>query len=271
MDSSNLQILSNIQKELKSSGYYDISRISKEILEYITKEDVGLDEVLSRIKNGEPWEYVRGWSEFRGDIFYVTNETLIPRVETEQIVDIGKDIIADNPQIKSVVDVGTGTGCILISLLKDLQTQSDTKDINFVGLEIQDSTLEVAKRNSVLHKVNDNVSFLKSNLLENHSLDQPTLLIANLPYVPTNMYEDLEESVKEFEPRLAIDGGKDGLEIYRALKAEIESKRFDNEIFLLIEIEPSTLNNAKESFSEYSTKVFKDFRQKDRFLLVHFS
>ncbi len=103
-----------IQEVLKESGYYDISRISKEIFDFSQVESVELELILDRIRQQEPWEYIRGYAYFRGERYIVNRNTLIPRIETEQLVDIAISLIKENSYSK-VFDIGTGTGCIIIS------------------------------------------------------------------------------------------------------------------------------------------------------------
>jgi release factor glutamine methyltransferase len=265
----NLKDIYHIQKVLKSNAYFDLSRISKEILEYCEENDIKLPTVLERIESGEPWEYIRGVSSFYGYDFLVDRNTLIPRVETEELVSIVLDLLSKNPPFKHVIDVGTGSGCIIISIAKNLRKE---KDIKFTGVDISEKALKTAKRNALLHKVNKKVSFLKGNLLEHLNIDSPTLVIANLPYIPTDMYNKLDRSVKEFEPGQALDGGEDGLKYYKELleqlkKIEVEGKK----LTLVIEVEPSTLGNVKQLFNNYKYQILSDFRGLNRFVLIHLS
>jgi release factor glutamine methyltransferase len=268
---SNLKELHLIQKSLKESGYFDISRISKEIQEYSQKEKVPLLSILKRIENNEPWEYIKGESEFHGVKFMVNKNTLIPRVETEQLVDIALNILKENGPFENVIDVGTGSGCIIIFLAKILRKK---KDIKFFATDKSLKALEVAEKNSVLHKVNEKVSFLKDNLIEELGIKGDSLIIANLPYIPKKMYRNLEKSVLEYEPREALEGGKNGLKYYEELLEQIKDKFLEEyKTDLLIEIEPSTLEDLKEIIKKYyhkaTIKTFKDFRNQDRFVLIH--
>jgi release factor glutamine methyltransferase len=271
---SNLKELYEIQEVLKGCGYHDFSRISKEILKYCEKEDIPPTLVLERIKNHEPWEYIKGECDFHGLKLQVNQNTLIPRVETEQLVDIAHTILEKEDSYEYVLDVGTGSGCIIIFLAKILCKK---KNIKFLAVDTNPKSLEVAKKNSMLHKVNEKVSFLKSNLLKKVKISGPSLIIANLPYVPSDMYKKLNKSVVDFEPRNAIDGGKDGLKYYRKLLKQIQKKNTRKyKVTLLMEIEPSTLKALKKLLGEHripnsDIKIFKDFREKERFILVHLS
>jgi release factor glutamine methyltransferase len=270
---NNLKELYEIQKNLKKTGYFDIPRISKEIQEYCKKENTSPIPILKRIEKNEPWEYIKGRSEFHGMKFMINKNTLIPRVETEQLIDIATNILKENNSYEYIVDVGTGSGCIIIFLAKILCKRNNIK---FLATDINLKTLRVAKKNSVLHKVNEKISFSKSNLIKDVEIKGPSFIVANLPYVPTEMYKGLDKNVIDFEPRSALDGGKDGLKYYRELLEQIEEKSLRRyKTTLLIEIEPSTLNGLKELVKRYDDKshikVFKDFRDQKRFVLIHLS
>ena len=265
--SENLKELYQIQKVLKDTNHHDISRISKEIQEYCGKKAISPTLVLERIESGEPWEYVQGESEFYGNKFLLNSKTLIPRPETEKMVDIAISFLEENPNYKNVIDVGTGSGCIIISLAKVLK---DKDGINLTGVDIDKEALSIAEENSLLHKVNEKVSFLKGNLLKQVTLKDGTLIIANLPYIPRDIYKKLDRSVVNFEPKRALLGGNDGLKYYKKLISQLK-KAHKKDISLLIEIEPSTLGNLQSVLGNYEVNVIKDYRNLDRFVLVNLS
>jgi release factor glutamine methyltransferase len=265
--SENLKELYQIQEVLKVAGYNDISRISKEIQEYCHKKAISPTLVLKRIETGEPWEYIQGEGEFYGNKFLLNSKTLIPRPETEQILDIAISFLEENSNYRNVIDVGTGSGCLIVSLAKALK---DKKGINFTGIDIDKEALKLAEENSLLHKVNEKVSFLKGNLLKPIGLKDGTLIIANLPYIPKKIYKQLDRSVVNFEPKRALLGGKDGLKYYRKLISQIE-KAHKKGISLLMEIEPSTLENLQRVLDNYKVRIIKDYRDLDRFVLVNLS
>jgi len=266
--SENLKQLYQIQKALKETDYYDISRISREIQEYCNKKNISPTLVLRRIKIGEPWDYIRGESEFHGNRFLLNRKTLIPRPETEQMVDIALSFLKDNHNYKNIIDIGTGSGCIIISLAKILENKDG---FTFTGIDIDSEALKIAKKNAMLHKINKKVSFLKGNLLKGIKLEDGTLIIANLPYIPESIYKKLDRSVVNFEPKGALLGGKNGLKYYKRLISQIKKaceKDTSLDIALLIEIEPSTLENLRKVLGNRKTKAIKDYRGLDRFVLV---
>ena len=278
----NLKKLFQIQKTLEKAGYFDISRVANEIYSYPEENDIEIEDILKRIEKDEPWEYIRGYAEFRGINFLVTKDTLIPRIETEQIVDIALDLIEKkNIPYSKIIDIGTGTGCIIISLYKELKKNKEEieekeknrgkdKEYTFLATDSSSKALDIAKENAKRNSIK-NISFVKKNLIDNKDLENNSLILANLPYIPTNMYMKLDRSVKDFEPKKALDGGKDGLKYYKELLTIIQKTQKKN-IDLIVEIEPSTLKDFKKlAPKSTSLKIIKDFREKNRFLLLHFS
>ena len=204
-----LKTLFYIQEVLKESGYYDISRISKEIFDFSQVESVELELILDRIRQQEPWEYIRGYAYFRGERYIVNRNTLIPRIETEQLVDIAISLIKENSYSK-VFDIGTGTGCIIISLAKEIDNRENR--ISFIATDISTHALDIAKQNASNLKVK-NINFKSENLINKFWLSNESLIIANLPYIPSKMYQELQPSVKDYEPKIALEGGRDGLSL----------------------------------------------------------
>ncbi len=278
----NLKKLFQIQKTLEKTGYFDISRVANEIYSYSEENDIEIKDILKRIEDDEPWEYIHGYAEFRGVNFLVTKDTLIPRIETEQIVNIALDLIEtkDIPYSK-IIDIGTGTGCIIISLYQELKENKEEieekeknrekdEEYTFLATDCSSKTLDIAKENGKRNSIK-NISFVKRNLIDNKDLENNSLILANLPYIPTNMYMKLDRSVKDFEPKKALDGGKDGLKYYKELLSIIQDSKKRN-IDLAVEIEPSTLKDFKKlAPKSTSLKIIKDFREKNRFLLLHFA
>ena len=277
----NLKKLFQIQKTLEKAGYFDISRVANEIYSYPEENDIEIEDILKRIEKDEPWEYIRGYAEFRGINFLVTKDTLIPRIETEQIVDIALDLIKKkNIPYSNIIDIGTGTGCIIISLYKELKADKEEieekekrnqdEEYTFLATDSSSKALDIAKENAKRNSIK-NISFVKKNLIDNKDLENNSLILANLPYIPTNMYMKLDRSVKDFEPKKALDGGKDGLKYYKELLTIIQKTQKKN-IDLIVEIEPSTLKDFKKlAPKSTSLKIIKDFREKNRFLLLHFA
>jgi len=170
-----------------------------------------LDDNLKRRLQHEPLAYIRGKSEFYGREFIVNNHTLEPRPETETLVELALDIL-DSKYL--MVDVGTGTGAIAITMKLELPQST------VAAIDIDEKCLETAHKNAEI--LSADVQFLKGNLLEPLSdiryQISDTAILANLPYVP-DAYK-LNQAAT-FEPKLAIFGGKDGLDAYRELFTQI--------------------------------------------------
>ncbi len=255
-----LQELFQIQKILESKHYYDISRIAREILEFSKKSSTSTLDILKRISNDEPWEYIKGEGEFRGNVFKVTTNTLIPRVESEQIVDIVKEECeSSSTPFTNIIDVGTGSGCLIVSLRKELGEKYD-----YYATDISQKALNVAKQNEQNILGTEDIEFICTNLITNLQLnkDSYNFVVANLPYIPTNQYSELERCVKDFEPQIALDGGELGTKYIFELIQQCKEKRLRGK--LLLEIEPSTI----DQFEEFSPTIFKDIYGRERFLLI---
>jgi release factor glutamine methyltransferase len=177
----------------------------KEIPENIFKRYRSL---VQRLTFDEPLAYVLGFKEFCGLNFYLNKDVLIPRAETEDLVSSVLEFTKGKKL--TVVDVGTGSGCIAISLKKS-QNQ-----LTVIATDIDERALKVAKKNARLHGLSDQIQFIKSDLLKNVRA-KPDIIVANLPYITTKKWKKLSKNIKEFEPKIALDSGKSTLSIYKKL------------------------------------------------------
>jgi len=169
--------------------------------------------MIQRRLNREPIAYITNKKEFYGREFYVDKSVLIPRPKTEAIIENSKLKITNLIKIKnyklkiSVIDIGTGSGCIIITLAKKLAN----RNINFIGIDISADALEVAKKNAKKHKVNHLIKFYQGNLLTpilNHQFPisnfQFLIIIANLPYITPKKYQTLQPEITKYEPKTAL-------------------------------------------------------------------
>jgi release factor glutamine methyltransferase len=266
---SNLAQIFRVSKMLKKIKYPDPHRIAKEIVDFAQKrKGFTQDSILKRLYKDEPWEYVKGEAEFCNLSFLVNRYTLIPRIETEQLVNECVSIIKGK-KIKNIVDIGTGSGSIVISIINMLK---DISPYSFYATEISKRALKVAKKNEKRILKKRIVKWISGDLIINlPKLDGDTILIANLPYIPTKQYEKLDSSVKDFEPKIALDGGEDGLEIYTRLFKQLEKKDINLKV-IYIETEESiykdTVKLVKEYFPKSKIKQIKDCFDRDRFLQI---
>jgi len=164
------------------------------------------NKLIIRRSTREPLAYILKKKEFWSNNFYVNRSTLIPRPETELLCDIIlKKIKYKNSHI---LGIGTGTGCLLLSLL------SEIKKAKGIGIDISKKAIEVAKKNSNNLELNERAKFFARSLDEiyNHKFD---LVVSNPPYVKSSDIKNLSEDVRKFEPKIALDGGKDGLDVIK--------------------------------------------------------
>ena len=220
-------------------GFKDRVKLYSEFDKPLTDEEVeNYRQLIIRRAKGEPVAYITGKKEFFGFTFRVEKGVLIPRPETELLVEIVYEYLKDK-EGKTVVDVGTGSGCIAISLCKLLGAKH-----RFYGIDISKIALEVAEKNRKILGCK-NVTFFQSDLLE--KVDFPVdVVVSNPPYVPLNDAE-LEESVKKFEPAVALFGGKDGLDIIRRLVEE-SYKKLNNGGLIAVEVGKGQSEKVKELF-----------------------
>jgi release factor glutamine methyltransferase len=175
-------------------------------------------EYLERRAQGEPLQYITTNQEFFGFDFEVTKDVLIPRPETELLVETALRLFAGPADAPFICDVGTGSGCIVITLMKQL------KEARAVAIDISPEALAVARRNAERYSVTERIDFVLSDCFAAlNSLDsRPSfdLIVSNPPYVEEGAMADLQREVRDFEPRNALAAGSDGLNIIRHLLRE---------------------------------------------------
>lgn len=167
-----------------------------------------LDALLEQRLQGVPLPYLLGHWEFFGLDFLVSPDVLIPRPETELLVEQGLVWLKNHPNQRRAADVGTGSGCIAVSLAHD------QPDLQIIATDQSQPALAMAGQNAARHGVADRIRWLKTNLLDGF-LGQLDLVVANLPYIPSATLEEL--LVAKFEPLGALDGGPDGLTLIEEL------------------------------------------------------
>ena len=165
-----------------------------------------LTALVARLKQGEPLPYLTGRQEFFGLCFEVSPAVLIPRPETELLVETALRWLRSHPAAGSALDVGTGSGCIAISLAVN------TPALYLVATDISTDALAIAQRNAQIHHVEDRITFQEADLIS-ADLRRFDLICANLPYVPTS--ELAKVNSLPYEPASALDGGPDGLALIK--------------------------------------------------------
>ncbi len=218
---------------------------------------------LSRLETGEPLPYVLGHWEFFGLALEITPDALIPRPETELMVECAIKRLNAAPERRSIADVGTGSGCISIAIAKNIL------DAKVVATDISRPALEVAHRNARRHNVAKRIDFIQCDLLPPHPDPHFDLICANLPYISTDTLREL--SVYEREPTLALDGGGDGLDIVRRLM-KIAPEWLAPSGMILLEIEASqgmsAVALANEAFDSADIRLHQDLAGRDRLVEI---
>jgi release factor glutamine methyltransferase len=173
-------------------------------------------EYLGWRMKGKPLQYITGRQEFFGLDFEVTSDVLIPRPETELLIETGLKLTAGLDGAPFICDVGTGSGCIAITLLHELRQFPESRA---VAIDISEAALAVAKRNAARHAVAERIDFVVSDCFAelDPGLSQFDLIVSNPPYVRTDAIEGLQREVRDFEPRAALEAGADGLLVVRRL------------------------------------------------------
>jgi release factor glutamine methyltransferase len=215
-----------------------------------------LRPLVKRRAEGEPLEYLLGETTFAGHRIEVSPDVLIPRPETEILFEAASAAI--EPEGLPVVDVGTGSGILAVALARKFPK------LEIVAVDISEAALSVARRNG---EGVTNVRFLRNDLLEEKSLPERfQMIVANLPYIPSGQMATLMREVRH-EPRLALDGGADGLDLVRRLIAQSAGRTH----FLALELGDGQAAEAKtlcQSAGYALIKILPDFTQRERVLVA---
>ncbi|MDT2849882.1 peptide chain release factor N(5)-glutamine methyltransferase [Vagococcus carniphilus] len=226
------------------------------------EELVLFESDLNQLAKHVPVQYLIGSCEFYGRRFLVNEHTLIPRPETEELVEL---ILKENlNESKHIVDIGVGTGVISISL------KAERTNWHVMGFDISKEALEVARENA--KQLNEEVTFLESDVLSNyHSSKKIDILVSNPPYIDVDEWEEMDISVRENEPKEALFAEESGLAIYK--KIATEAKNYlaeDGKIYLEIGYLQGEAVAAifQASFPEKNVQVIKDMNGQDRIIKV---
>ncbi len=224
---------------------------------------IGLEEKMEQLISGFPLPYILKHWEFYGLDFYVTPDVLIPRPETEVLVEHGLDWLANHPEIHTGFDIGTGSGNIAISLAWH------DPSLQMTAADRSEAALAVAQINVDRHKLSDRLQLTKSNLMESIPTTEIHFLCANLPYIPREDLINLQ--VAQYEPIIALDGGLDGLDYYRALLQQV-SPRLSPPFCLLLEMEyrqsEALTMIIKDSLPETDIRIIPDLAGLLRIMMI---
>ena len=237
----------------------EINIIANENIELSNENKKQLLESIEKIKKGYPLQYITHYQEFMGIKFEVNENVLIPQPDTEVLVEKTIKIVQkcypkeDNRNIK-ILDLCTGSGAIAISLKKYLPS------VQVFASDISKKALEIAKTNA---KKNDvQIKLIESNMFENIN-EKFDIVVSNPPYIKTDEITKLSNQVQN-EPRLALDGGKDGLDFYRIIQKNIKNYLYENGM-LLMEIVYDQSQAVASMFK--NSKLVKDYAGKNRVIM----
>ncbi|ATZ19782.1 N5-glutamine S-adenosyl-L-methionine-dependent methyltransferase [Mesoplasma entomophilum] len=247
------EVLFSLEKELSRKHFRQIIKISKSVAK------------------GKPLAYILGYKIFRGHKIIVNKNTLIPRMETEQIVDFANDFIKTNNSKMNILDLCSGSGCIGVSVALE-----NDKDINkIVFSDISKKALAVTKLNIIKNQLNNKSEIVKSNFLDAliTNKNKFNILLCNPPYIDLND-EDVDSSTLKFEPKIALYAKDEGLFFYKKAITNIDViMKTEEKMLLVFEIGWKQKNDLemllqKELGLKYNWKFEKDYFNNWRYLII---
>ena len=247
-----------LSKSLKISRENLLLNLNKKIK---LTEQKKFSSLLEKRKKKMPVAYILGYKDFWNSRFLVNNSVLIPRPDTEIIVEEALNYLPKKKS-KKIIDIGTGSGCIIISVLQERPKSTG------VGLDISRNAIKIAKINAKLQQVDNRVKFINSDV-DKYNGGKYDLVISNPPYIKRTKICRLEEDVRNFEPKSALDGGHNGYsKIGKVIKKSVSLlKRSGN---LIIEIGYDQVYGTArllEKYGFYINKISKDLSKKDRCII----
>ena len=263
--SKTLKQLSNTSSKLDSEIL--LSKIIKKNRQYLIlnsneelkKENIkSFDYLVKRRKKGEPIAYLINKKEFWKQNFYINQNVLIPRPDTETLVEETLKLFNVNSKL-NMLDIGTGSGCILLSILKERRNFFGT------GIDISKKAINVARFNAKMHQLSNRVKFYNSDV-DKFLIGKYDLVVSNPPYIKRQDLKYLELDVKGFEPKLALDGGKDGfLKITKVIsKTSMLLKRNGRFILEIGFGQKKKILSILKQNNFFINKVVKDYGKNDR-------
>ena len=238
------EAISNAAAALAKAGIPEPRREASSLLSYVVKQNTAfliahsddhlaapykmmLDACVRRRANREPLQYITGRQEFYGLEFSVNPDVLIPRPETEILVEKAVKILSsvDSPRF---CEIGVGSGCISIAILREAQHAVG------VGIDVSEKALGVALQNAGRHDVANRLTLVRGDIYDNID-DRFDMIVSNPPYIPSEQLAKLQAEVRDFEPTVALDGGDDGLDIIRRI-VDGAPNRLKPQGYLLLEV-----------------------------------
>ena len=237
----------------------DVLKISR--VNLITKQNTVLDQeqedlfakLIKRRKQQEPVAYILNKKEFWNENYYVDKRVLIPRPETEILIEMLLKKVKDKSKVFQILDLGCGSGCLLISCLKEFN-----KSLG-LGIDISSLALEVAKKNIQTHKINSRAKLLKLDLFKLDIKKKFDFILSNPPYLTSSEYRNLSKDVKDYEPKQALVGGFDGILYYKKIISFSKSSLKKNG-FLALEIGDGQYKEIKKLLTNHSFRILDKYQ-----------
>ncbi len=244
------EIYALLSKELSS---YEAKYIIEEIGEDLSK----IDSIIKQRKAGIPLDRIFNKRAFYNHEFSLNKATLSPRADSEILI---QAVLSEYKNPKNIVDIGTGSGCLLLTLLDIF------KSAHGLGLDISKEALTAANQNSTNINIK-NVEFKEADILkEDFDFSGFDLIISNPPYIETKVIQTLDNNVKNFDPIAALDGGNDGLDFYRRFYDLMKDLKSPNIFFEFGKDQEEDIINI---FKDFKFKLFKDYNQINRIIYLH--
>lgn len=248
----------------KMVGFDSFTQRRQSHHELLIDDEKQLLEAIAELKTGRPYQQILGETEFYGMLFFVDEHVLIPRPETEELLEIATRKIQSsmfNVQDLKILDIGTGSGVIPLVLKKHFP------EAKISSIDFSEKALQTARRNAEYHKLD--IHFIHEDYLNFELKENYDIIISNPPYIGIEEEIEIEDSVKEFEPKMALFSPvQDALIFYRKIAADSQQHLNHNGL-LFLEINqklgPETLELYTEHFSE--TQLIKDLSDNDRFII----
>ena len=267
--------LSGIYNEAESAQLYSIFLYEKTGFdnfqqrrfanqELLISDEEELKEIIEELKTGKPYQQILGYTEFYGNRFFVDENVLIPRPETEELVELAiskiKNLKSKIQNLK-LLDVGTGSGIIPITL------KNHFPNAEISAIDISEKALEIAKKNAEFHQAN--IQFIQQDYLNTKLEENYDIIISNPPYIGIEENIEIEDSVKGFEPNIALfSPTSDALIFYKKIAKDGE-KHLNENGMIFLEINQKLGIETLELFSNYSeSRLIKDLSGNDRFVFA---
>ena len=241
----------NTKNEIIFSNFHE-SKINIDIFKKSFERRLKLEPISKIFNKKDFWDFT----------FFVNHNVLDPRPETELIIDTAKKYLRDKKQKYKIADLGTGSGCIAISLAKEFYNS------NIFATDISKKALNVAKKNSSNLNTCKQIKFINCNWINNNEIFD--LVVSNPPYLSKKEYENLSDEIKLYEPKLSLYGGTDGLDCYKKLAYHFKKIGHKNTVYI-VEIGYEQKNQCIDIFRNSSLKcleIVKDYQSHNRILVL---